>query len=100
MSWTLDLGARPADPTSVRFRVWAPRAKTVGVRLMGSDRPVVSLTPSDDGHFEGVATDVAPGSRYRYVLDGRVERPDPASRLQPEGVHGPSEVVDPNDFQW
>jgi maltooligosyltrehalose trehalohydrolase len=38
--------------------------------------------------------------RYRYVLDGRVERPDPASRFQPDGVHGPSEVVDPNDFQW
>jgi maltooligosyltrehalose trehalohydrolase len=67
---------------------------------MGSDRPVVSLTPSDDGHFEGVATDVAAGGQYRYVLDGRVERPDPASRFQPDGVHGPSEVVDPNDFQW
>jgi maltooligosyltrehalose trehalohydrolase len=67
---------------------------------MGSDRPVVSLTPSDDGHFEGVATDVAAGGQYRYVLDGRMERPDPASRFQPQGVHGPSEVVDPNAFRW
>jgi maltooligosyltrehalose trehalohydrolase len=72
----------------------------VGVRLEGSDRPVVSLTPTDDGCFEGLASDVTPGDRYRYVLDGRVERPDPASRFQPQGVHGPSEVVDPRAFQW
>jgi maltooligosyltrehalose trehalohydrolase len=99
-TWNLDLGARPVDPSSVRFRVWAPRAKTVGVRLIGHDEPVVSLSPSGGGYFDGVVADTTPGTRYRYVLDGRVERPDPVSRYQPEGVHGPSEVVDPNQFQW
>ncbi|MEW6681455.1 MAG: malto-oligosyltrehalose trehalohydrolase [Nitrospirota bacterium] len=99
-AWTLDLGAGVQGPSAVRFRVWAPRAATIGVRLIGGSRPVVSLAPAGDGYFEGLVADVAPGSRYWYVLDGRVERPDPASRFQPEGVHGPSEVVDPKAFQW
>jgi maltooligosyltrehalose trehalohydrolase len=99
-SWSLDLGAGVLGPSSVRFRVWAPRASTVGVRLIGGTRPVVPLAASGDGYFEGVADDVAPGSRYRYVLDDRAERPDPASRFQPDGVHGPSEIVDPNAHQW
>jgi maltooligosyltrehalose trehalohydrolase len=98
--WALDLGASPLAPSSVRFRVWAPRATTVGVRLVGRDRPMVPLTPSDGGYFEGVVADAPPGSRYRYVLNDHVEHPDPASRFQPEGVHGPSEVIDPIGFRW
>src|SRR5262249_26815288 len=42
----------------------------------------------------------APGDRYRYAVDGRGPLPDPASRFQPEGVHGPSEIVDPTQFAW
>jgi maltooligosyltrehalose trehalohydrolase len=53
-----------------------------------------------DGYWRLEADGVAPGSRYRYRLDGEVLRPDPASHLQPEGVHGPSEVVDHRSFQW
>lgn len=98
--WPLDLGACVLGASSVRFRVWAPRASTVGVHVLGRDGPPAPLTASDDGYFEGTVADTVPGMRYRYVLDGRVERPDPASRFQPEGVHGPSEVVDPNEFQW
>jgi maltooligosyltrehalose trehalohydrolase len=98
--WTLDLGARLLDPSSVGFRVWAPRARSVGVHIMGGDRPVVSLSPADDGYFEGFAAGVTPGDLYRYVLDGHLERPDPASRSQPQGVHGPSEVIDPGTFRW
>ncbi len=98
--WVLDLGARPIGPSSVRFRVWAPRATTVGVRVQSRDGPAAPLTPSDHGYFEGILEHVGPGTRYRYVIDNRVERPDPASRCQPEGVHGPSEVVDPNGFPW
>jgi maltooligosyltrehalose trehalohydrolase len=52
------------------------------------------------GYYEGVVEDVAPGTRYFYRLDGSSERPDPASRLQPAGVHGPSQVVDLSAFQW
>jgi maltooligosyltrehalose trehalohydrolase len=52
-----------------------------------------------DGYYRLTVPDVAPGTRYRYLLSGNKSRPDPASRFQPEGVHGPSEVVDPS-FPW
>lgn len=55
---------------------------------------MVPLQPERDGYHAAVVDQAPPGTRYRYVLDGSLERPDPASRLQPEGVHGPSEVVD------
>jgi maltooligosyltrehalose trehalohydrolase len=53
-----------------------------------------------DGTFAGLVTAAAPGDRYRYRVDGRGPFPDPASRFQPEGVHGPSEVIDPGRFAW
>ena len=50
--------------------------------------------------FELIIEDARPGDRYRFILDGSKERPDPCSRFQPEGVHGPSEIVDPDSFAW
>ena len=58
------------------------------------------MNPSERGYFDVTVSGTEPGARYRYVLDGQKERPDPASRFQPEGVHGPSEVIDPEAFQW
>ena len=63
-------------------------------------RPPVQMNPNERGYFELMVSGVEPGARYRYVLDGQKERPDPASRFQPEGVHGSSEVIDPEAFQW
>jgi maltooligosyltrehalose trehalohydrolase len=82
-----------------RFRVWAPRAAAVQVHLLEPDGRRVTLDRRDDGYYEGVVPGVRAGARYRYVLGGSAEYPDPASRLQPEGVHGPSQVVDPA-FTW
>lgn len=87
------LGATPLDDGRCRFEVWAPRRSSVAVRLVGSRREPIALEPVGDGGFVGTADGAGPGSRYVYVLDGTLERPDPASRHQPEGVHGPSEVV-------
>ncbi|HSS30490.1 MAG TPA: malto-oligosyltrehalose trehalohydrolase [Nitrospiraceae bacterium] len=102
--WELDLGARPLDSSRVHFRVWAPHAKQVSINLMGQSelaiRPPVQMNPNERGYFELMVSGVEPGARYRYVLDGQKERPDPASRFQPEGVHGSSEVIDPEAFQW
>lgn len=78
------------------FTVWAPRARTVDVALSGRRVPLVA---GEHGYFHGLARGVRPGDRYRFVLDGERERPDPASRAQPEGVHGPSAVVD-LAFPW
>ncbi len=98
--WQLDLGARLLGPDCVRFRVWAPRAKTVSVRLLGRNSPPIPLQVQDLGYFEADVPGVVEGDRYLYVLNSEQERPDPASRFQPEGVHGPSAVVDPRAFRW
>ena len=83
----------------VRFRVWAPAAHSVDVVLtdLGSRWP---LTRQPDGVWSGVVAEARVGVRYRFRLNNDAERPDPYSRSQPEGVHGPSEVVDPADFVW
>jgi maltooligosyltrehalose trehalohydrolase len=63
-------------------------------------RAPAPLAPGADGWFAGELGGVRAGARYRYRLDGERLRPDPASRFQPEGPHGPSEVVDPDRFRW
>ena len=90
------MGAR-VTPDGVRFRVWAPAARTVEVDL-GSRS--VALARTDDGVWDGLVVGVGAGSRYRFELDGQGSYPDPYSRSQPDGVHGPSEVVDPTAYAW
>lgn len=91
------LGAT-VQPAGVRFRLWAPGAGEAAVVLEGRGRDV-PMTPRPHGFFEAESERVAPGTLYRYRVDGRL-RPDPASRYQPQGVHGPSMVVDPGSFRW
>src|ERR1051325_8747954 len=98
--WQLDLGARPIDSSTVHFRVWAPHAKQVSINFIGQFEPPVQMNPSEHGYFDVTVSGTEPGARYRYVLEGQRERPEPASRFQPDGVHGPSEVIDPDAFQW
>ncbi len=91
MAWKPWLGAVP-DAGGTHFRVWAPKAQSLGVKL--AQGPTLPLSRDGEGYFTGRADGVRAGARYFYRFpDGR-ERPDPASLLQPEGVHGPSEVVD------
>src|SRR5438270_7833684 len=91
MPWKPWLGAVPsANGTS--FRVWAPRTPSLEVTIKGG--PTARLRADGEGYHTGFLEGVQPGARYLYRFpDGR-ERPDPASLLQPDGVHGPSEVVD------
>jgi maltooligosyltrehalose trehalohydrolase len=89
------LGATPASD-GCEFLVWAPRASAVAVRLCGRTGPPVDLAPCGKGYFRGEIPGVGPGDRYLYRLDGDRDLPDPASRCQPDGVHGASEVVDPD----
>jgi len=99
-AWRLDLGANLIGPGRVRFRVWAPFSQQVAVELAGQGQTVVPMQPASKGYFETVVEDVDPRARYRYVLNGKTRRPDPASRFQPDGVHGPSAVIDPDSFTW
>ncbi|MBI4963617.1 MAG: malto-oligosyltrehalose trehalohydrolase [Desulfomonile tiedjei] len=81
------------------FCVWAPFADEVRVHIVAPIDRVIPLTKSTRGYHHGLVANVEPQSLYFYQLSGRPERPDPASRSQPRGVHGPSEIVDP-EFLW
>src|SRR4051794_13753843 len=88
--WQRPLGALPLAEEGVEFRVWAPSAARVAVRVHGDDH---ELSPVGDGVFAGEAFADA-GDDYWFVLDGGDPLPDPCSRRQPEGIRGPSRIVD------
>lgn len=92
----LPVGAE-VQPAGVHFRVWAPRHQRVEVALEGASHP---LAPENCGYFSGVVPTARAGTAYRYRLDGTEAYPDPVSRFQPDGPHGPSQVVDPGAFPW
>lgn len=100
-SWRLPIGASVQDGRKTAFRVWAPKAQQVSVRLLTPWKTrEVCLCCEGQGYFAGTVDEAQEGDRYTYVLDGVTARPDPASRFQPEGVHGPSMIVDPGQFAW
>ena len=81
-----------------RFVVWSPIAEHIEVHLLRQDT-YLTMMRNDAGYFTCTSLDAQPGDRYVYRIDGEKERPDPASRQQPDGVHGPSQIVDPS-FDW
>lgn len=94
------LGAVPTGDGQVSFAVWAPNCERVDLRIISPVERTIRLEGDQAGYFQARVNDVPAGATYLYVLDGHTERPDPASRYQPEGVHGPSAVVDPSTFDW
>lgn len=91
------VGAEMVDG-GVHFRVWAPARQRLWVRTPGA--PDVELESEERGYFSGIGYGVSAGTPYHIVLDGETVRPDPASRFQPQGPHGVSQVVDPATFAW
>jgi maltooligosyltrehalose trehalohydrolase len=77
--------------------VWAPKCRSVDVLINGEGE---ALTSEGSGYFSGTSVKAATGDLYRYRLDGKKSYPDPASRFQPEGPHGPSLIVSPRAFTW
>lgn len=102
MSWPTErLGATPVTYDQTHFRVWAPERQSVAVDLTtGDSKSRYGLTRDENGYFTGVVPEAPPGSQYCYILDSGDARPDPASRYQPDGVHGPSQIIDPQSFPW
>ena len=100
-TWRPALGAWP-EGDGTRFRVWAPDANLVEVVAEGPGEAGNSfvMRKDRDGTFVAHVPALRAGDHYRYRVDGQGPFPDPASRYQPEGVHGPSEVVDPSRFAW
>src|SRR3954468_9136267 len=91
------LGANLIETGRCEFRIWAPQIDLVELHIVAPDDRHVPLKKNVRGYHEAVV-DAGAGTRYFFVING-TDRPDPASRLQPEGVHGPSEVV-PREFEW
>jgi maltooligosyltrehalose trehalohydrolase len=80
------------------FRVWAPQARSVQVVFEESNEAPLALTREASGYFSGATS--ARVSLYKYRVDDTGPWPDPCSRFQPQGVHGPSLVVDPGTYEW
>ncbi len=100
MSWQMPIGAQP-DADGTRFRVWSPERTEVAVVRYDGETPGMAYPMQQDeqGYWFALLPEFGAGSLYMYRLDGEIDRPDPASRHQPFGVHGPSMVVDPT-FAW
>ena len=95
------LGAQPQG-NRTQFRLWAPAAQRITLRLFrrDGDSQDSSMQRGEDGQHS-LSLDAKPGDRYFYLVDDNpLQMPDPVSRLLPEGVHGPTEIVDPGVFQW
>jgi maltooligosyltrehalose trehalohydrolase len=97
----LPIGAEPIEG-GVHCRLWAPRRRQVEVVFEGDAAPEpLRLDAEPNGYFAGFVPGLGAGALYRFRLDGsQTLYPDPASRFQPNGPHGPSEVIDPDAFQW
>jgi maltooligosyltrehalose trehalohydrolase len=93
------LGATYLGDGRCQFLVWAPLASRVEVHLVSPEERIFPLARDAQGYHGATSEGVAPGYRYLYHLDAERERPDPASRFQPQGVYGPSQVADPS-FPW
>jgi maltooligosyltrehalose trehalohydrolase len=96
----LPIGAElvPAEHgRGVHFRVWAPKRQRVDVELDGQ---YVELEREEGGYHSGTVERAKVGDRYRFRVDGENAFPDPASRFQPDGPHGASQIVDPSMFRW
>jgi len=96
----LPIGAELRPQGGAHFRVWAPKRQRVDVVLYREKELVTPLQRERDGYFAGYVSQASEGDCYRFRLDGEREFPDPASRFQPEGPHGPSQLVDPATYQW
>jgi maltooligosyltrehalose trehalohydrolase len=96
----LRVGAFCLGDGRCEFRVWAPFLKELSVRIVSPGDRNIIMEKEGNGFWRLESEDIPPGAHYFFKLDGDVERPDPASCLQAESVHGPSVVVDHGSFQW
>ena len=105
--WKLQFGASVCGDDTVEFRIWAPNLTNLALRILGDSPRTIPMTRSLDAEgaefeatFVATVPNVGTGTDYFYILEGGRERPDPVSRWQPGGVHGPSRIVDPASFRW
>lgn len=96
--YNMPFGAELTQENKVRFHLWAPAARQVMLHI--DDELPVSMHAMSEGWYEWVSMLAHAGSRYRYQIDNGLSVPDPASRYNPDDVHGASQVIDPAAFDW
>ncbi|MFH7030817.1 MAG: malto-oligosyltrehalose trehalohydrolase [Heteroscytonema crispum UTEX LB 1556] len=94
----MKIGAHYLGDGNCEFRVWAPNAAKVTVKIVSPQEQLLSMQ-QEGGYWQVTANNIHPGTLYFYQLNDAETRPDPASTFQPQGVHGPSQVIDRN-FTW
>jgi maltooligosyltrehalose trehalohydrolase len=92
-------GATLLADNSCRFTVWAPLKKTMLLHLPDPERKV-GMSKDEAGYFTATVENIKPGTKYSFIPDNEKAFPDPASNFQPQGVHGPSQVIDHACFHW
>lgn len=97
--WALRFGAN-VTPSGIAFRVWAPRLESVQLFLCEDPPRILPMRPENDGEFAVFVPALRPGADYMFLTANGRRLPDPVSRWQPHGVHGPSCVVDAEAFSW
>jgi maltooligosyltrehalose trehalohydrolase len=93
-------GAHLRAANECDFSVWAPEKGSMTLHITAPEEQQVAMPKDDMGYFSVSLQGVEPGTRYFFAPEGEVQYPDPASHYQPEGVHGPSEVIDHAAFAW
>lgn len=93
------VGAHYLGNGECEFTVWAPTLNQVALQLLSPQKQIIPLNQGSDGYWQVCVPDLYPGGLYQYILKQTEAHPDPASQFQPQGVHGPSQVVD-NTFEW
>ena len=82
------------------FNLWAPFLSKVALKIVSPQEKIIPMEKDGKGYWKITVGDTSDKTRYLYQLNGEKERPDPASHFQPEGVHGPSQVIDHDSFRW
>ena len=93
------IGANYLGNGECEFTVWSPLLDSVAVQVLTSEPQVIPLKPQAEGYWQTKVNDVYPGTLYKYVVNEQDAFADPASQYQPEGVHGPSQIID-QQFEW
>lgn len=96
----MPFGAECRDDGTVRFRIWAPDVSSVSLRMIGSPDHEIPMVGLQGGWHELITQLANRGTQYQFVIEAKQAVPDPASRFQASGVHGPSEVIDPRGYEW
>lgn len=93
-------GAEILDNNSCLFSVWAPEKDSMILHIIHPGNQEIQMTKNEQGYFTVIAENINNGCRYFYKPNGEKDYPDPGSHFQPEGVHGPSEVINHESFKW